>query len=371
MAGGSGPDFERIARRVLHDTAGVKPGWRVTITGRPDTTPFIDALAVESFKSGAPAVPLVFSDEFLFRSIAEVPLEYLKAGYPPVLELFRASDLIIQLSMTAADPARLSAMLPERLAARRQGMTGVRDIMLSDQRRWIGTDLPTPGQARTFGIDFPTFSDIFWRAMDVDCDTLKRACEGVRAILATGDRLRITSPKGTDLELEYGGRPLLKDDGVIDDEDVASGRALSNLPAGEVCFAPVEETAAGRVVFDLAYWDGTWMRDVEVEFGPGGVARPVRAAAGLDAFRAVIDGAGAAGKLIGELGIGLNPAVDRATGFTLVDEKFAGTVHLALGDNTFLGGKNASPLHWDILILEPTVTVGETAIIRDGRLQVR
>ena len=45
---------------------------------------------------------------------------------------------------------------------------------------------------------------------------------------------------------------------------------------------------------------------------------------------------------IGELGIGLNPAVGEPSGYTLTDEKILGTVHLALGDNTMLGGVNDS-----------------------------
>jgi aminopeptidase len=364
------PDFERIAWRILHTVAGVKPGWNVTIRARPDAQPLVDALAVESYKSGAPAAPVVWSDDFLCRCIAEVPLEYLKAGLPHLGHLLRVSDLVIQLDLFPADPTRVSALPPERVAARREGMAKLRDIVLDGSRRWIATEFPTPGQARTFGLDFKTFSGLFWRAIDIDYDALKRTCDAVQSVFAGGHRVHITSAKGTDLVLDYAGRPVFKDDGVIDDDDFTTGKPFCNLPAGEVCLAPVEEATRGRAVFDRAFWDGKWMRDVEVEFGPGGVARPVRAGSGLEEFLAVIDNAPGASRLLGELGIGLNPAVDRDIGFVLVDEKYAGTVHLALGENIHLGGKNKSPLHWDILILKPTVVVGKTTIIRDGELQV-
>jgi len=36
---------------------------------------------------------------------------------------------------------------------------------------------------------------------------------------------------------------------------------------------------------------------------------------------------------LGEFGIGLNPAIDRVIGYTLLDEKMLGTAHVALGEN--------------------------------------
>ncbi len=104
------------------------------------------------------------------------------------------------------------------------------------------------------------------------------------------------------------GRPLDLDVGVVTAE-----APLTNLPAGEVCLAPIEESANGIVVFDIAFWDGRWVEDLEVEF-TGGVARGVRAARGLDLFNDTIAGASGAGNVIGELGIGLNHEVTAPCG---------------------------------------------------------
>jgi len=58
----------------------------------------------------------------------------------------------------------------------------------------------------------------------------------------------------------------------------------------------------------------------------------------------------AGARYLGELGIGTNPGIDRATGSTLLDEKIAGTVHLALGRSyPETGGANESALHWDLI----------------------
>ena len=58
----------------------------------------------------------------------------------------------------------------------------------------------------------------------------------------------------------------------------------------------------------------------------------------------------AGSRLLGELGIGTNRGIDRPTGSILLDEKMAGTVHLALGRSyPETGGTNASALHWDLI----------------------
>jgi aminopeptidase len=55
-------------------------------------------------------------------------------------------------------------------------------------------------------------------------------------------------------------------------------------------------------------------------------------------------------RYLGELGIGTNAGIDRATGSILFDEKMAGTVHLALGRSyPETGGTNVSTLHWDLI----------------------
>jgi aminopeptidase len=88
--------------------------------------------------------------------------------------------------------------------------------------------------------------------------------------------------------------------------------------------------------------------DVELTFTDGRVVA-ARAARGDDYLQtALATDAGA--RYLGELGIGTNTGIDRATGSTLLDEKIAGTVHLALGRSyPETGGTNESAVHWDLI----------------------
>ena len=53
---------------------------------------------------------------------------------------------------------------------------------------------------------------------------------------------------------------------------------------------------------------------------------------------------------IAELGIGINPIIDKIIGYLLTDEKIGGTIHVAIGENyRFPCGKSHSCLHWDFI----------------------
>ena len=55
-------------------------------------------------------------------------------------------------------------------------------------------------------------------------------------------------------------------------------------------------------------------------------------------------------RYLGELGIGTNYGIPRATKNILFDEKLGGTVHLAVGRSyEKTGGKNESSVHWDLI----------------------
>jgi leucyl aminopeptidase (aminopeptidase T) len=74
--------------------------------------------------------------------------------------------------------------------------------------------------------------------------------------------------------------------------------------------------------------------------------------------------AGPCGLLIIELGIGTNPAHKKPIGNVLHDEKIHGSVHIAFGG----GGRiRQCPIHEDVVILRPTVTVDGRIILKDGR----
>jgi aminopeptidase len=122
-----------------------------------------------------------------------------------------------------------------------------------------------------------------------------------------------------------------------------------NMPSGEVFTGPHEDSANGIIRFTIPSSPrGVEVREVTLRF-EGGEVVEARAQGGqshLDAALATDAGA----RRLGEIGIGTNTGIDRPTGLILLDEKLAGTVHLALGRSyPETGGTNQSALHWDLI----------------------
>jgi aminopeptidase len=154
--------------------------------------------------------------------------------------------------------------------------------------------------------------------------------------LAGVSEIRIEA-EGTDVALQVGGRRWINSDG------------RRNMPSGEVFTGPIEDSANGTIRFTIPTGPrGVDVSGVELEFRDGQVVE-ASAERGDSYLREALradDGA----RFLGELGIGTNEGIDRPTGLILLDEKIAGTVHLALGRSyPETGGTNESAVHWDLI----------------------
>jgi leucyl aminopeptidase (aminopeptidase T) len=191
-------------------------------------------------------------------------------------------------------------------------------------------------------------NEIFTTGLDADYDRIARECEAVLEQVAGSEELRITSPQGTDFTVEPGTREWYSDTGIVHDPG-----EMSNLPAGEVFVSP--ETSSGTYVVD-----GTMMPhgllEGEIEFVvEEGVVVEVSDEAVREELDAAAEAVGEDAYNLAEVGIGTNVAVSELVGSVLADEKAAGTVHIAIGDDAGIGGDVSAPIHTDGVLREPTV----------------
>jgi aminopeptidase len=210
-------------------------------------------------------------------------------------------------------------------------------------KRWCGTQWPTPALAQQAGMSDDAYAAFVGRALFLDRPdpvAAWRELNDRQALvvdrLAEAREIRIEAD-GTDLRLRVDGRTWINSNG------------RRNMPSGEVFTGPLEDSANGTIRFTIPSSPrGVSVEGVELTFEDGHVTRATaeRGQAYLDAALATDPGA----RLLGELGIGTNSGIDRPTGSILLDEKMAGTVHLALGRSyPETGGRNASALHWDLI----------------------
>jgi aminopeptidase len=262
-------------------------------------------------------------------------------GFAP-LELTEVESIDAWLRIDA--PANTSALsgidpaLVTRVARARDPVQRARLAL-----RWCGTIWPTTALAQQAGMNDEDYAAFVTRALLLDRpdpvaawrSLSERQAELVER-LSPASEVRIEAD-GTDLRLRVDGRTWINSDG------------RRNMPSGEVFTGPLEDSAHGTIRFDVPSLNrGAEVAGVELTFVAGEVvsARADRGGDVLNAALATDSGA----RFLGELGIGTNTGIDRATGSTLLDEKIGGTVHLALGRSyPETGGTNESALHWDLI----------------------
>lgn len=69
-----------------------------------------------------------------------------------------------------------------------------------------------------------------------------------------------------------------------------------------------------------------------------------------------------------ELGFGMNRLVGSLTGNMMFDEKKAGTLHVAIGNNEIFGSRLKSKIHLDLVTVDPTVQIDGEVIMTAGEI---
>jgi aminopeptidase len=322
------------------------------------------ALGMGAHVSPLPTLPN--QNEIELREATDETLRWVS---PVARTAIETADAILVIG--APDNTRAEAGIdPERIAAfqERQGwLMGVLfQRMGRGEVRWTYTQYPTPALAQQAGMGVLEYRDFANRAMRLDqedpVESWRKMCEVQTAAIETLFGVSELRLKGSniDLSLSIEGRTVLTD---------CMGE---NLPAGEIYTSPVEDSVTGWVRFSYPLiYRGQEIENLQLWLEDGRVTR-FEAESGeafLETIFAIDDGA----RIFGELGIGLNPGVDRFTKNMLFDEKMGGTIHLALGAGfPEAGGKNRSKIHIDMLVdmSDAVIEADGTRIYENGRFVV-
>jgi leucyl aminopeptidase (aminopeptidase T) len=310
--------LEIPAQRAV-DCLGVSAGERIAILHNPPQKAIAQALAEASQERGAAVVMVAFAE--LARHGEEPP-----AG--------------VAAAIAGADAA-----------------FGVTTYSLSHTRSRV--------EATRRGVRFASLpgvtEEVFARALRADPDELTRLGAAVAAQITAADEVHISCPRGSDAVLSVHGR-----DGRNDDGTLSGPGAFGNLPAGEAYVAPVEVEGEGTLVFDGSVaGHGLLEEPLTVRLEGGAIVEASGPTA--DWFLRTLDAGGPNGRHVAELGIGTNAAA-QIVGIVLEDEKVHGTIHVAFGASSGIGGVNDAGVHLDAIMRTPTLRIGDRIVCEAGTL---
>jgi aminopeptidase len=337
---GWGPDPDAFAQLLCDWCLEVSPGQQVLVGSTTLAEPILRAvhraiLERDAWPGMRIALPSQGAD--FYRHATEHHLD----GFAPAdLAELEATDCTLSID-APANTAALAGVDPALIARAAVARAPLREVRMA--RRWCGTIWPTPALAQLASMSDDAYAEFVGRALFLDRPDPVQAWRDLSADqarlvqrLSSAQEVRIEA-EGTDITLDVTGRTWINSDGK------------RNMPSGEVFTGPHEHSATGTIRFTVPTGPrGVTVTGVQLRFEAGEVVA-FSAERGEDYLRAALDTDPGA-RFLGELGIGTNTGIDRPTGHILLDEKMAGTVHLALGRSyPETGGTNVSALHWDLI----------------------
>ncbi|MEJ7820377.1 MAG: aminopeptidase [Rubrobacteraceae bacterium] len=333
--------LEKLARVLVDYSVGAGEGDQALLSGEAAAAPLVKEIYKRLLQVGATPIPQITLPgmrEIFFEHAGDIHFE----KTPPITRaVFEGADTFFSIiapsntrSLANVDPNK-----QQRLGARDKE---IRDLAIK-RDRWVLTLFPTEALAQESDMSLDAYEEFVFGAMALDRDDpvafwRNKGEEQARLIerLEQSREIRIVGPE-TDLTLSIEGRKFLNGDGK------------HNMPCGEVFTGPIEDSANGTVHFGIpATAGGRDVSGARFRF-EGGKVVEASAEKGEEYLHAMLD-ADAGARFLGELGIGTNYGIPRASKNILFDEKLGGTVHLAIGQSyEKTGGKNDSSVHWDLI----------------------
>ena len=313
----------RGALNLLRTCANLKPGEQLLIVTDSATDPDVArTIAAAAARLGVEACEVTMQPRTLPGE--EPP--------PPVVSAMLAADVIICPTSTTLFHTNA------RTAACRRG-------------------------ARFISMACATMSVLASNAMTADFAKREIVLDRLVHRLTHAKRIRVKSSAGTDLEFNVEGRRGYGVSGMATRPGEATG-----TPDIEAYIAPLEKCTNGVLVVDgSTSITGIVQQPIKIHIREG-FALTITGGNDARTIRRKLQEARSRGAFyVGEFGIGLNPLA-RIRGSIIEDEGVLGTSHVALGDNTRLGGKNSAPTHVDLVFKRPQVQLDGVTILNGRRL---
>jgi hypothetical protein len=189
-------------------------------------------------------------------------------------------------------------------------------------------------------------------------------CEVLEEFISKASAIRITSPKGTDIQAKLGNRPVQTNPGRV-----SSPGDEGYIPPGVVGQAPIEESWNGEIVFDaFAYPVGVLRNPIHLTV-EAGVVTQISGAHEADKFKNWMQDRNDPNIYrTCHYGFGINPSLKRLSGLKFLDERMYGLFDIGFGTNDLpcFQGKIRANGHTDGLMTQASVYYDGECIFKDG-----
>jgi len=367
-------DLEQLAERLVTQSAGVKAGELVLVSGGSQDQELLENIAVHVRRVGAFPLVAINSDRLTKRMFFDVPDKFDDQADAIGMKLAENFDAIIAVSFNL-DETIFAGADPKRQAARAQANLTVLDTFIKRKVRQVevGNNMyPTAWRAQRFGMTNADLAKTFWEGVNVDYTDLAARAEQVKAVVAAGREIRLTDANGSDLRVRIQGQSVFASDGIITADEAKQGGAAVNvyLPAGEVYVTPVAGTAEGKIVRPKEFYEGKEIENLTLTFAGGSLTTITGSGPGFEPLKALYNASAQGKELFSVVDFGINPSVKLPANAVVGTWVPAGTVTVGLGNNLWAGGTNNCPFAYFVSLPGTTVMLDDKVIVEKGRLKL-
>lgn len=224
------------------------------------------------------------------------------------------------------------ALPPEQMALYRKYIARLFHALMK-AKRFAQIRIPTAANAAESSLEPCEYIHRMEKAYDIDYDKLLATCVNSKKKLEQNNRYILRTGDGCALHFDLTGRPWHMDAGDGD------------WPCGEIYIAPIEDRTHGTVFFDKLFIEDVGVYEhVTLTVDEGSII-----GSDHEAVAAFFRSLPSEQAVVCELGLGMNPNVIDLCGYALLDEKMAGSFHIAIGANNMFGGQNKAKTHMDFV----------------------
>ena len=245
-------------------------------------------------------------------------------------ELFSKFDAV--LDVFAYQPIILGGQIPEEQMTLYRKYISQLFNKLMECKRFTQIRIPTQANAAESSLEPQDYIRRMTMAYDIDYEILTESCNREIKRFEGVESMAVLTGEGCVLHLELTGRTWHIDAGDGD------------MPCGEIYIAPIEDKTQGSVFFDTFFLDDVKYENITLQVLNGEISGSSNSDVAQYFAKQPREN-----RIVCELGIGMNPNVTDLCGYTVLDEKMAGTFHIAVGANVMFGGENMASDHVDFV----------------------
>lgn len=191
--------------------------------------------------------------------------------------------------------------------------------------------------------------------------------ETIKATMESADEIHVTDANGTDLIAYNRGRK------VRHSGQLATKKGYPIMLAGQISWSPIEETINGTLVFDAALFPPTDLgmlhENIKLTFKEGVITK-IEGGREAGIFRNWLEAFNDPNMYrLAHYSLGFNPAVSKATGRIVEDERIFGCMEFGIGSQgkAIMGKFWTAASHTDGIVSKPSITLDGTPFEVNGK----